>query len=75
MILPHVFFADAQLHGLDAAAITQRAADAAQALRRGRCHRQDRCGLTFGLVDLLLFVGLGGLDHALLVALGLVTKK
>jgi hypothetical protein len=41
-------------------------------LGRGRGHRQDRCGLTLGLVDLLLFVGLGDLDHALLVALGLV---
>src|SRR5580658_6668007 len=67
--LLHVLLADAQLHGLDAAAIAQCDADLAQALRRCRRHGQNRLGLTFGFVDLLLLVGLGLLDHALLVAL------
>src|ERR1700742_2601365 len=66
--LLHIFFADTQLHGFDAAAVRQCDAHLPQTLRgRGR-DGQNRLRLTFGFVDLLLLVGFGLFDHALLVA-------
>src|SRR5277367_5405474 len=50
--LLHVFLADAQLHGLDAAAIRERNADLPQAFGRRGGHREDGLRLAFALVDL-----------------------
>src|SRR5882757_8467431 len=66
--LLHVLFADAQLHGFDAAAVGQCDAHLAQPLGRGARHGENGLRLTLGFVDLLLFVRLGLLYHALLVA-------
>src|SRR6267143_6011449 len=70
--LADVLLADTQLHRLDATAFAQGAADLAQALRSSGRDCEDCGGLAVRFVDLLLFVGLGGFDDALLVALGLV---
>src|SRR5688572_20587742 len=67
-----VLLGDPQLHGFGAAAPGQRLADLPEALGGRRRHREDCRRLALRLVDLLLLVGLGFLDDALLLALGLV---
>ena len=69
-----VLLGDAQLHGLEAARHVDRVGDLADAFGgRGR-DREDRRGLPFGLVDLLLALRFGRLDDLLLLALGGVDR-
>src|SRR5579872_1357159 len=73
--LADVLLADPKLHRLDAAALAECSPYFAQAFRGGGCNRENSGGLPFCLIDLLLFSGLGRLDHALLVAFSLIDLR
>src|SRR5438132_6465633 len=66
--LVDVCLGNAELHGFRAARNLHRFGHPTDAFRRGRRHRQNRGGLTLGLVDVLLLLRFGGLDHLLLLA-------
>src|SRR5512146_1891318 len=67
-----VLFGDPQLHRFLASGDLNGLGDLAQPLGRGLRNGEDRGGRSFCFVDLLLFLGFGGLDDLLLLAFGLI---